>query len=83
MRQEGDVVEILKQIANANHEGMEDFKIVFIHGGLWYKMQMRNGCYSEVRRPDRSGFSSWGDKRRYNESLQQYNRRMLDTEASA
>tara|TARA_R100000008_G_C3524767_1_gene135978 strand:- start:80 stop:331 length:252 start_codon:yes stop_codon:yes gene_type:complete len=83
MRQDEHVVEILKTIANASGEGMEDFKIIFIHGGLWYKMQMRNGCYSEVRRPDRTGFSRWSDRRKYNESLQQYNRRMLDQEASA
>lgn len=79
-----NVVEMMKEIANAKAE--EDFKIIFIHEGMWFKMQMRNGCYSEERRPDRSGFSGrppWEDRRKYNESFDQYNRRMLDTEASA
>jgi len=78
------VVEMMKEIANA--KGGDDFKLIFIHNGTWFKMQMRNGCYSEERRPDRSGFSgrpTWEDRRRHNESLQQYNERMLDTGASA
>ena len=78
------IVEMMKEIANA--KGGDDFKLIFIHNGMWFKMQMRNGCYSEERRPDRSGFSGrpdWEDRRRYNETFKQYNERMLDTEASA
>tara|TARA_R100000458_G_scaffold41687_1_gene39397 strand:- start:215 stop:457 length:243 start_codon:yes stop_codon:yes gene_type:complete len=75
------IVEMMKEMANA--KGGDDFKLIFIHNGKWFKMQMRNGCYSEERRPDRSGFSSRRDQRRRGETFDQYNRRMLDTEASA
>ena len=79
------VVEMMKERADARTG--DDFKIIFIHKGTWFKMQMRNGCYSEERRPDRSGFSgrppARGDQRRRGETFDQYNRRMLDTEASA
>ena len=70
------VVEMMKEIANA--KGGDDFKLIFIHNGMWFKMQMRNGCYSEERRPDRSGFSGrpvWKDRAEYN--------RQYDAEASA
>ena len=78
------IVEMMKEMANA--KGGDDFKIIFIHNGTWFKMQMRNGCYSEERRPDTSGFSGrprWKDRKRYNESIEEYNRRILDMEASA
>ena len=68
------IVEMMKEMANA--KGGDDFKIIFIHNGLWFKMQMRDGCYSEERRPDTSGFSF-----KYN-GIKQYNRQW-DMEASA
>lgn len=70
------IVEILNEMANA--KGADDFKIIFIQNGMWFKMQMRNGCYSEERRPDRSGFSGrpvWKDRSEYE--------RRFDMEASA
>ena len=70
------IVEMMKEMANAKHG--EDFKIIFIHNGMWFKMQMRDGCYSEERRPDRSGFSGrpvWKDRAEYE--------RRFDMEASA
>ena len=69
-----NIVEMMKEMANAKHG--EDFKIIFIHNGMWFKMQMRDGCYSEERRPDRSGFSF------KNRGIKQYNRQW-DMEASA
>ncbi len=68
------IVEMMKEMANA--KGGDDFKIIFIHDGMWFKMQMRDGCYSEERRPDRSGFSF---KHR---GIKQYNRQW-GAEASA
>ena len=70
------IVEMMKEMANA--KGRDDFKIIFIHNGMWFKMQMRNGCYSEERRPDTSGFSG----RPVRKDRAQYKRRW-DTEALA
>ena len=70
------IVEMMKEMANA--KGGDDFKIIFIHDGMWFKMQMRNGCYSEERRPDTSGFSGkpvWKERAKY--------KRKWDTEALA
>ena len=74
------IVEMMKEMANA--KGGDDFKLIFVHGGMWFKMQMKNGCYSEERRPDRSGFS---DGRGKYETIGEYNRRMMKRieEASA
>lgn len=70
------IVEMMKEMANA--KGGDDFKIIFIHNGMWFKMQMRDGCYSEERRPDTSGFSGrpvWKERAEY--------KRRYDLEASA
>ena len=68
------IVGMMKEMANA--KGGDDFKIIFIHDGMWFKMQMRDGCYSEERRPDRSGFSS------KHSGIKRY-KRQWDMEASA
>tara|TARA_A100001515_G_scaffold108402_1_gene89226 strand:- start:396 stop:623 length:228 start_codon:yes stop_codon:yes gene_type:complete len=70
------IVEMMKEMANA--KGGDDFKIIFIHNGMWFKMQMRNGCYSEERRPDTSGFSGRPEYRSLERPRRQY-----DMEASA
>lgn len=66
----------------------DDYKLIFVHNGIWMKIQYRGGQYSEEIREDRSGFSyrhasRWSDRRKVGETIETYNRRMLDTEASA
>jgi len=72
MTQQWEIVEMMKEMAEAR--GGDDYKIIFVHQGMWFKMQMRDGCYSEERRPDRSGFF---DRRRYNETIEEYDRRIM------
>lgn len=88
---ETDIIEAMKimtkDLLHQNENGSDNWKLVFIHDGVWVKMESKNGNYQQVVREDRTGFTrpspNWSDRRRYGESIDQYNRRILDTEASA